>query len=149
MSTEPSNPPMSIRSFDQILIGGQWRDPAGATRIDVVSPHTEQIIAHAAAASVADVDAAVRAARTAFDTGPWPRLPLADRLAAVQRLAAVYGTHLDEMADLITAQMGSPRSFSRLAAEEALRPRAASSASQPRISSAAASPGALPPRNSR
>ena len=114
MSTEPSNPPMSIRSYDQILIGGQWRDPAGATRIDVVSPHTEQIIAHAAAASVADVDAAVRAARTAFDTGPWPRLPLADRLAAVQRLAAVYGTHLDEMADLITAQMGSPAGFSRL-----------------------------------
>ena len=70
--------------------------------------------AHAAAADPADVEAAVRAARAAFDTGPWPRLPVAERLDAVRRLADVYDTHLDEMADLITAEMGSPASFSRL-----------------------------------
>ena len=112
MPTLPSPP--AVRSYDQILVGGQWRDPSGTARIDVVSPHTEQPIAHAAAADPADVEAAVRAARAAFDTGPWPRLPVAERLDAVRRLADVYDTHLDEMADLITAEMGSPASFSRL-----------------------------------
>jgi len=105
---------MPIRSYDQILVGGHWREPSGETRIAVVSPHTEQPIAHVAAATVDDVDTAVRAARAAFDTGPWPRLPPAERLAAVEKLAGIYGTHLDEMADLITAEMGSPVSFSRL-----------------------------------
>ena len=106
MSTLPSQQPTSIRSYDQILVGGQWRDPSGGARIDVISPHTEQVIAHAAAADPTDVDAAVRAARAAFDCGPWPRLPVAERMAAVRQLAELYGGHLDEMADLITAEMG-------------------------------------------
>ncbi len=80
----------------------------------MVSPHTQEVLAHAAAGSGPDVDAAVRAARTAFDEGPWPRLSHAERIAAVERLAGVYSTHIDDMADLITAEMGSPTSFSRL-----------------------------------
>ncbi|HEX5144988.1 MAG TPA: aldehyde dehydrogenase [Mycobacterium sp.] len=103
-----------VRSYEQIFVGGGWCDPSGDERIDVVSPHTEEVIAHAAAGSPADVDAAVQAARTAFDHGPWPRMAVAQRIAAVENLATVYGAHLDEMADLITAQMGSPASFSRL-----------------------------------
>jgi aldehyde dehydrogenase (NAD+) len=61
-----------------------------------------------------DVEAAVAAARQAFDDGPWPRMDVAERIAKIEELAAVYGSHIDEMADLITAEMGSPRSFSRL-----------------------------------
>ena len=80
----------------------------------MISPHTEEVIAHAAAGSAHDVDTAVRAAREAFDEGPWPRLSHAERIAVVEKLAAVYSTHVDDMADLITAQMGSPASFSRL-----------------------------------
>lgn len=104
---------MRIRSYDQIFLGGRWQDATGP-RLDVVSPHTEEVIAHAAAGSARDVDAAVGAARAAFDDGPWPRLTHADRIAAVERLAALYSTHIDDMADLITAEMGSPASFSRL-----------------------------------
>ncbi|MGH3597467.1 MAG: aldehyde dehydrogenase, partial [Mycobacterium sp.] len=57
---------------------------------------------------------AVAAARRAFDHGPWPRLDPRERMRKVEELAAIYAGHLDEMADLITAEMGSPRSFSRL-----------------------------------
>ena len=107
-----------VRSYDEIYVGGRWRPPSldglSGGRIDVVSPHTEDVIAHAAAAGPSDVDDAVRAARRAFDDGPWPRSSHAERIAVVERLAAEYGTHLDDMADLITAQMGSPASFSRL-----------------------------------
>ncbi len=105
---------MQVPSYDRIFVGGRWQAARGGDRIDVVSPHTEEVIAHAAAGSAQDVDAAVRAARGAFDDGPWPRMSHAERIAAVEKLAAVYATHVDEMADLITAEMGSPASFSRL-----------------------------------
>ena len=105
---------MKVPSYEKIFVGGRWQAGAGGDRIEIVSPHTEEVIAHAAAASAQDVDAAVRAARAAFDEGPWPRLSHTERIAAVEQLAAVYSTHVDEMADLITAEMGSPASFSRL-----------------------------------
>ena len=105
---------MKVPSYDRIFVGGRWQAASGGDHIEVVSPHTEEVIAHAAAGSAQDVDSAVRAARAAFDAGPWPRLSHAERIAAVEKLAAVYSTHVDEMADLITAEMGSPASFSRL-----------------------------------
>jgi aldehyde dehydrogenase (NAD+) len=105
---------MEVRSYERIFVGGHWQDGTGGDRIEIVSPHSEEVIAHAVAASAQDVDKAVRAARIAFDEGPWPRLSVAERIAAVERLAAVYATHIHEMADLITAEMGSPASFSRL-----------------------------------
>src|SRR5882757_513444 len=111
MPSPVERPAMKVPSYERIFVGGHWQDAAGGGRIDVVSPHTEEVIAHAAAGSAQDVDAAVSAARTAFDEGPWPRLSHAERIAAVERLAAVYGSHVDEMADLITAEMGSPASF--------------------------------------
>ena len=56
----------------------------------------------------------MQAARKAFDEGPWPRLAVSERMEKIEKLAAVYTAHAEEMADLITAEMGSPRSFSRL-----------------------------------
>jgi acyl-CoA reductase-like NAD-dependent aldehyde dehydrogenase len=101
----------------RLYVGGEWVAPstgAGAA-IDVVSPHTEQVIARAPAAGPADVDRAVTAARAAVDEGPWPRLDPAERIDAVRRLAAAYGERRREMAELITAEMGAPISFSKLA----------------------------------
>jgi aldehyde dehydrogenase (NAD+) len=102
------------RSYDEVFIGGRWRKPANPQQLAVISPHTEEPIGHAQVAGPEDVDAAVVAARQAFDHGPWPRMDPQERMGKIEQLAAVYGGHLDEMADLITAEMGSPRSFSRL-----------------------------------
>ncbi|OBI48950.1 aldehyde dehydrogenase [Mycobacterium kyorinense] len=102
------------RSYDQLFIGGRWRKPATGDRLTVISPHSEEPVGQAPCAGPEDVDAAVTAARQAFDHGPWPRLDASERMAKVERLAAIYAGHIDEMADLITAEMGSPRSFSRL-----------------------------------
>lgn len=102
------------RSYDAVFVGGQWRKPANPRRLDVISPHSEESIGHVQAAGPDDIDAAVTAARHAFDQGPWPRLAPAERMAAIEKLAAIYSQHLDEMTDLITEEMGSPRSFSRL-----------------------------------
>lgn len=102
------------RSYDELFIGGRWRKPATGERLRVISPHSEEPVGHAPCAGPGDVDAAVTAARQAFDHGPWPRLDPGERMAKVEQLAAIYAGHIDEMADLITAEMGSPRSFSRL-----------------------------------
>jgi aldehyde dehydrogenase (NAD+) len=100
--------------YDELYIGGRWQSPATGKRLSVISPHTEKPIGETPEAAPADVDKAVVAARTAFDNGPWPRLTPFERMEKIEKLATVYGGHTDEMADLITAEMGSPRSFSRL-----------------------------------
>ena len=97
----------------QLFIGGAWTTPSSDARLEVISPHTEKPIAAVAAAGPADVDRAVVAARRAQDEGPWPRLAPAERIAAVRRLAALYRPRTKEIARLITAEMGSPISFSK------------------------------------
>jgi acyl-CoA reductase-like NAD-dependent aldehyde dehydrogenase len=99
----------------ELFIGGTWRRPTGAATIEVVSPHTEEPIAQVAAATPDDVDAAVAAARMAFDEGPWPRLAPAERVAAIRRLTDRYGERTAEMAEVITAELGAPISFAQRA----------------------------------
>ena len=96
----------------RLFIGGEWVAPSTDRVIEVISPHTEQVIARVAAPAPADVDRAVAAARKAFDAGPWPRLDPADRVEAVRRLAALYKPRCAELAELITAEMGAPITFS-------------------------------------
>ncbi|MEE2855677.1 MAG: aldehyde dehydrogenase [Actinomycetota bacterium] len=102
------------RSYNELFIGGQWRKPANPQQLSVISPHSEEPVGHVQVAGPDDVEAAVAAARHAFDDGPWPRMSHADRMAKVEQLAGIYAGHADEMADLITDEMGSPRSFSRM-----------------------------------
>ena len=99
----------------QLYIGGQWVDPAAGETIEVISPHTEQVIARVADPTTADVDRAVAAAREAFDTGPWPRMDPQARVAIVRELARCYRAREDELAQLITTEMGAPITFSRSA----------------------------------
>jgi acyl-CoA reductase-like NAD-dependent aldehyde dehydrogenase len=105
---------MKSHTYERLFIGGRWRAPATDQKITVISPHTEQSIGQAPEASPADVDKAVLAAREAFDNGPWPRMSVDERIGKIEKLTAIYAGHTDEMADLITAEMGSTRSFSRL-----------------------------------
>jgi acyl-CoA reductase-like NAD-dependent aldehyde dehydrogenase len=100
--------------YDKLYIGGRWQTPAGGRRLSVISPHSEEPIGETPEASPQDVDEAVNAARRAFDDGPWPRMTPFERMEKIEKLAAIYSGHTEEMADLITAEMGSPRSFSRL-----------------------------------
>lgn len=100
---------------DELFIGGSWCPPSTDARIEVVSPHTEQVVARVAAAAPADVDQAVAAARAAFDNGPWPRCGVDERIAAVRRLATAYGERRAEMAETITAEIGAPISFAQRA----------------------------------
>ena len=89
--------------------------PAGTDVIEVISPHTEEVIATVPDGTPADIDRAVEAARRTFDRGDWSQMAPADRLAIVERFADLYAARMMDMAAVITEEMGSPISFSQLA----------------------------------
>ncbi|MCA1833239.1 MAG: aldehyde dehydrogenase [Actinomycetota bacterium] len=104
-----------MRTYDKLFIGGRWTAPATSQVIEVVSPHTEEVIAAVPEGTEADIDRAVEAARNAFDNGPWPRMSPDERLAILTNFSALYSSRMPEMAALITEEMGSPITFSNIA----------------------------------
>ncbi|GAA0493689.1 aldehyde dehydrogenase [Streptomyces sp. NPDC046215] len=101
--------------YGQLFIGGAFTEPAGRDTIDVVSPHTEAVIGRVPHACREDVDRAVAAARTSFDSGVWAERPLAERIEVVTRIKDGIAARHEEIAEVISAQNGSPYSWSVLA----------------------------------
>jgi acyl-CoA reductase-like NAD-dependent aldehyde dehydrogenase len=95
----------------RLLIDGKLVPAASGETLDVIDPATRQVITHIPAASTADVDRAVAAARTAFLE--WRQVPIAERAAAVLRLADAIEANADEIAWLDTIDNGSPISVMR------------------------------------
>lgn len=98
----------------QLFIGGVMADPAGTDTIDVVSPHTERVIGRVPHATRADVDRAVAAGRAAFESGVWARRPLGERIEVVTRIKDAIAVRHEEIARVVSAQNGSPYSWSVL-----------------------------------
>jgi acyl-CoA reductase-like NAD-dependent aldehyde dehydrogenase len=105
-----------IRSPHEFFIGGGWQKPKGNGTLEIISPVTEECVMTFAEASPADVDAAVAAAREAFDRGPWPRMSTAERGDALIKVAEALRARLPEVAQAWTTQVGAPISFTRYVA---------------------------------
>jgi aldehyde dehydrogenase (NAD+) len=88
------------------FIGGTWVAPSATERFGVVSPATEEVVGHVPLAEPADVDRAVVAARRAFDEGPWPRTPPAERAEVLRRAAARLRERTDDIARVTVTEMG-------------------------------------------
>jgi aldehyde dehydrogenase (NAD+) len=97
---------------DSLFIGGVMVEPDAEDVIEVISPATEERVGTAPSATPADIDRAVRAARAAFDGGPWPRMSPEERAEALKPFADHLRARTSEIAQLITEEMGSPISFS-------------------------------------
>ncbi|MCW3050611.1 MAG: carnitine dehydratase [Solirubrobacterales bacterium] len=76
-----------------MLIGGEWVDARSGATLEPVNPFTGQAWAETPRAGPEDVDAAVRAARAAFDDGPWRRLTGTDRARLMRRLGRAQRRH--------------------------------------------------------
>ncbi|WP_416063849.1 aldehyde dehydrogenase [Rhodococcus indonesiensis] len=100
------------QDYTKLFIGGKWSTPSGSDIIEVVNPHDGTVVGRVPHATRDDVDAAVTAARTEFDTGPWPRLPLEERLAVLERISTLLRERIPEFAQMITRQNGSPITWS-------------------------------------
>jgi aldehyde dehydrogenase (NAD+) len=102
---------VTISHPEHLYIGGRWVAPHSGRLIEMVSPDSEAVIARCAEADETDIDAAVAAARQAFDAGPWPHLPPAERIAAFRRMVAHLEARVPELARCWTAQIGGLASF--------------------------------------
>ncbi|MCF2533871.1 aldehyde dehydrogenase [Yinghuangia soli] len=102
----------TIVEHHRILVGGTWAEPATTAVIEVVSPHSGEVIGRVPHAAPDDVDRAVAAARAAFDDGPWPRMSLAERAEIVTRIRDGLLARHKEIAELVTRQNGCPIAIS-------------------------------------
>ncbi|MCF7548225.1 aldehyde dehydrogenase [Pseudonocardia sp. WMMC193] len=90
----------------EFYIGGRWVAPSSADVIDVVDSGTEEVYFSVAEAREADVSAAVGAARTAFDDGPWPRMTPGRRAEYLRAIGAAIAERAEDVAQLWTRESG-------------------------------------------
>ncbi len=91
---------------EELFIDGGWRPSLGGARRAVENPASEETIGHVVDGTAADVDAAVAAARAAF--GGWAATERGSRATLLARLRDLLREHQEQMAALITAEMGAP-----------------------------------------
>jgi aldehyde dehydrogenase (NAD+) len=91
-----------------ILIDNRWLDADSGATIPVIAPAEGREFARIAAATEADVDRAVRAARRALETGAWGRLAAAERGRLLSRMAIMVRDHAEELARLEARDTGKP-----------------------------------------
>jgi acyl-CoA reductase-like NAD-dependent aldehyde dehydrogenase len=98
----------------QLLIGGEWRPAADGRTFESIDPATGEAIASVAHAGPQDVDAAVQAARAAFEDGsPWRKLTAAARGQLLNALADLVDEHAQELAEVESLDNGKPVTYAR------------------------------------
>jgi acyl-CoA reductase-like NAD-dependent aldehyde dehydrogenase len=95
-----------LRHGDALFIGGQWVAPSTPSAFDVVNPATEQVIYRIAEATTSDVSRATAAARTAFDSGPWPGLTHLERATYLLKMADLLDARGEDLSRCWTEQTG-------------------------------------------
>ncbi|HMO09320.1 MAG TPA: aldehyde dehydrogenase family protein [Paracoccaceae bacterium] len=102
---------MAYGNLLRFYINGRWVEPMGGDRMAVENPATEDSFAEVALGSAADADAAVAAARAAFDA--WTVVPVAERIAVVERILEGYNARAEDFAQAMSAEMGAPITWAR------------------------------------
>jgi aldehyde dehydrogenase (NAD+) len=93
--------------YDAQYIGGRWRPSSSGEALPVIDPATEREVGSVPAGSAGDMRAAIAAARTAFDEGPWPRMPRKERSRYLARLADALAARKDAILAQIVAESGA------------------------------------------
>jgi aldehyde dehydrogenase (NAD+) len=102
-----------MKDYRKFYIDGNWVDPAKNHDFTVINPANEEPIATISFGSAADVDRAVAAARRAFES--YSEVSVEERLALLHRIVEVYKSKMEQMATIISQEMGAPISLSRKA----------------------------------
>jgi acyl-CoA reductase-like NAD-dependent aldehyde dehydrogenase len=103
----------------KLLIGGQWVEARSGKTFETLNPSTEQLLVRVAEADSADVDAAVAAARKAFDAPSWSGISPHARTRWLLKIADVIEANVEELSVLETLDNGMPLARSRARAESA------------------------------
>ncbi len=100
-----------MTSYDKHYYDGAWQSPSGAETIDVVSSATEAAIGRVPRGTAEDVDRAVKAARCEFES--WSRVPLEERAAWLEKLAAAMKPRVPQVAEAISHEVGTALGYSK------------------------------------
>ncbi|GLT60746.1 hypothetical protein SLA2020_334990 [Shorea laevis] len=92
--------------FTKLFINGEFVDSISGKTFETIDPRTGEVIARIAEGDKEDVDLAVKAARDAFDSGPWPRLPGTERAKIMMKYADLIDQNVEELAALDTIDAG-------------------------------------------
>lgn len=115
MSNVPLSP--AVQSFldaqQQILIGGDWSKASGDATIDVVNPADGKTISAIGDSAPEDVNRAVRAARAAFEEGPWATMKPSERSRIIYRIADLMEARAEDLAQIETLDNGKPINYAR------------------------------------
>src|SRR6266508_931789 len=103
------------KTSHQLFIDGQWVDPAWGETFKTPNPATGESLATVAAGGPEDIDRAVRAARAAFEGGPWSRMTPSQRGRIVWRIGDLILEHLEELAQIESLDNGKPVAVARAA----------------------------------
>ena len=98
---------------EELYIGGEWVRPHGEGEIQVINPTTEEIIGSVPVGNSDDINHAVSAARSAFES--WSMSPIEDRIKILNDLSTALKELTEELAQTITAEVGTPIGYSRMA----------------------------------
>ena len=99
----------------KLLIDGQWIEAASGKTFPTFNPATGEVLGHVPDGDKEDIDRAVRAARKAFDQGPWRKMTTSNRGKLIWKLADLIETRLEEFAELETLDNGKPITVARAA----------------------------------
>ncbi len=102
----------AVRVQDKIYIGGEWVQSTGTGVLDVINSTTEQVMGSIPEGTVEDVEKAVAAARSAFES--WSQTSVQERADWMQRIAEALGARMDEIAALIAQEVGMPLKLSSI-----------------------------------
>ena len=100
----------------ELFIDGRFVPAQSGKTLDVINPATGEVFAKVAAGDASDIDLAVKAARKAFETGPWPSMSAGGRRNLLLKLADALEAHADEIATLESMDNGMPLMVARFAA---------------------------------
>jgi phenylacetaldehyde dehydrogenase len=104
-----------IAAPKRLLIDGKWLSAASEQTFEVKNPANGATIAHVAEGDKADINAAVRAARRAFESGPWPAMTPSERGKLLWRIGDLITKYADELAELESLDNGKPKAVARAA----------------------------------
>ncbi len=99
----------------RLFINNEWVEPQSGKTLEVINPATGKVFAKAAAAGAADIDRAVRAARAAFESGPWPSMPPIERAQLMWKLADAVEAAADEIGYILSLDNGMPMMMAKFA----------------------------------
>ncbi|MGV9863717.1 aldehyde dehydrogenase [Rhodococcus koreensis] len=100
--------PPKIADREQVFVGGRWVESTGDEWIDLVDPFTEKKAARIRSATTEDVERAVQAARTSFDSGEWASRTMAERADVLDEIASRLESRVEELTPLGVIEVGIP-----------------------------------------